>query len=197
MAGSYTDDFHGATVQFLWAHPAGRAVVGALRKRRLPFMTPTLKDFHDALDTLKHFVWGTPRPKVGKFDFAQKFEYWGLFLGGMLMSVTGVVLVFPELVTQILPGIVVAAVRTMHGLEATFAVLVVAIWHSYGVILRPEIFPLDTSIFTGRVSVERLKEEHALEYERLFPEEAEAEPREDGQVRRAGLPPPAHGLSTT
>jgi len=54
-------------------------------------------------------------------------------------------------------------------------VLVIALWHSYGVILRPEIFPLDTSIFTGRMSVRRLKEEHVLEYERLFEEEVAKE----------------------
>jgi hypothetical protein len=47
-------------------------------------------------------------------------------------------------------------------------VLVVLLWHSYGVILRPEVFPLDTSIFTGKISLERLREEHALEYERIF-----------------------------
>ncbi|MBI4541956.1 MAG: cytochrome b/b6 domain-containing protein [Gemmatimonadetes bacterium] len=146
-----------------------RAVAAAIRRRRLPVMTPTRNDFLDTLHTVRHFVWGTPRPKTGKFDFAQKFEYWGLFLGGTLMSVTGLALVFDELITRILPGEAWAAFRVMHGLEATLAVLVVALWHFYGVILRPEIFPLDTSILTGKVTVDRLREEHRLEYERLFP----------------------------
>ena len=35
-------------------------------------------------------------------------------------------------------------------------------------VLRPEVFPLDTSIFTGKISLARLKEEHALEYEQIF-----------------------------
>jgi cytochrome b subunit of formate dehydrogenase len=157
-------------------------------------MVPTVQDFRDAAGTLKHFVQGTPRPKVGKFDFAEKFEYWGLFLGGILMSTTGVILVWPEVLTQILPGIVVAAVRTIHGFEATFAVLVVALWHTYSVILRPEVFPLDTSIFTGKMSVERLEEEHGREYERLFPEEAKRErqgpPRNAPGMPGSGLPPP-------
>ena len=74
------------------------------------------------------------------------------------MSGSGLVLLFPELFTQVLPGILIAAIRTMHGLEATFAVLVVVLWHSYGVIFRPEIFPLDTTIFTGKISLERLRE---------------------------------------
>ncbi|HSM59554.1 MAG TPA: cytochrome b/b6 domain-containing protein, partial [Longimicrobiales bacterium] len=147
-----------------------RAVRTAIRKRKLPVMVPTRKDFEDVLQTFRHYLFRAPLPRVGKFDFAQKFEYWGLFLGGLVMSGTGIVLVFPELVTQVLPGVVVAALRVMHGLEATFAVLVIVLWHSYGVILRPEIFPLDTSIFTGKMSVKRLKHEHALEYERAFPD---------------------------
>jgi cytochrome b subunit of formate dehydrogenase len=150
----------------------GRGVINAVRRRRLPAMVPTRQDFDDVLQTFRHYLFGERMPKVGKFDFAEKFEYWGLFLGGIVMSSTGIVLMYPEVVTIFLPGVVVAAVRVMHGFEATFAVLVVILWHSYGVMLRPEVFPLDTSIFTGKMDLHRLKHEHALEYERLFPDEA-------------------------
>jgi len=153
----------------------GRGVLGVLRERRLPEIVPREQDFLNAVQTVRHFLRGAPRPKVGRFDASEKFEYWGLFFGGMLMTVTGLALVFPEAVTQFLPGVVVAAMRTIHGLEATFAVLVVLLWHSYGVIFKPEVFPLDTSIFTGKISVERLKEEHELEYEKIFPGKAGAD----------------------
>jgi hypothetical protein len=73
------------------------------------------------------------------------------------------------------PGGVIAAGRVLHGLEGTFAVLVVILWHSWSVILRPEIFPLDKSIFTGKIDLERLREEHALEYERIFGKQASDE----------------------
>ena len=46
--------------------------------------------------------------------------------------------------------------------------------------LRPEIFPLDTTIFSGKMSVARLEHEHPLEYERLFPERVGAEKGEGG-----------------
>lgn len=154
-----------------------RAIMKAIKLHRFPIMVPTMKDFDDVVQTFRHYIFREPMPRVGKFDFAEKFEYWGLFLGGIVMSSTGLVLMFPELVTQLVPGVVVAAARLMHGLEATFAVMVVILWHSYGVILRPEVFPLDTSIFTGKMSVERLAHEHPLEYERLFPDR----------------PPPGHG----
>lgn len=165
----------GVTFVALLVTHVTRAVLNAINKRRMPVMVPDRQDFEDTLATLRHFLQGTPKPRTGKFDFSEKFEYWGLFLGGTLMSVTGAILLFPELVTRVLPGQLVAMFRVMHGLEATFAVLVVVLWHSYGVILRPEIFPLDTSIFTGRITVERLKEEHEREYERLFPEAAREE----------------------
>lgn len=146
-----------------------RGVLGVIRERRLPAIVPQKRDFTNTLQAVHHFLRGAPKPKIGKYDAAEKFEYWGLLLGGTLMSVTGLVLVFPELVTTFLPGIVVAVMRVMHGLEATFAVLVILLWHTWGVILRPEVFPLDTSIFTGKISLHRLREEHELEYERLFP----------------------------
>jgi cytochrome b subunit of formate dehydrogenase len=152
-----------------------RGVIGIARTRTLPAIIPRRHDFFDALAMARHILQGTPRPKAGKFDGTEKFEYWGLFFGGIIMSVTGVVLVFPELVTEVFPGIVVAALRVVHGLEATFAVLVVLLWHSYGVLLRPEIFPLDTSMFTGKISLDRLREEHELEFDEIFPDGAPAD----------------------
>ena len=153
-------------VALLVVHVA-RGVMAALRRHELPEIMPRKRDFHALLQTVRHYLRGEPKPKVGKFDAAAKFEYWGLFFGGLIMTVTGVVLVFPEAVTTILPGVVVSVMRTVHGLEATFAVLVVLLWHSWSVIFRPDIFPLDTSMFTGEIEVDRLREEHALEYERL------------------------------
>jgi len=38
--------------------------------------------------------------------------------------------------------------------------------------LTPEVFPIDTTIFTGRISEERMHHEHPLEYERLAAAEA-------------------------
>jgi formate dehydrogenase gamma subunit len=145
-----------------------RAVTRAVRRRRLPIMVPTRQDFRDTLQTVRHHLFGEAHPRFGKFDFGQKYEYWGLLLGGSLMSVTGLVLLFPDLLSHVLPGTLLAVAKVVHGLEGTFAVLVIVIWHSWGVIFRPEIFPLDTGIFTGKMTVDRLKHEHPLEYERIF-----------------------------
>lgn len=175
----------GFTLTALLVIHVGTAVIRAIRKRRMPVMLPTLEDFDHAVATVQHWVRGTPKPKIGKFDFAQKFEYGGMLMGTVVMVGTGLVLIYPDTVSFVIPGEWVAAMRAMHGYEATFATLVVLLWHSWGVILRPEVFPLDTSIFTGKITKHRLKNEHWLEYERMFPEEAAEE-----AARTPGLEPP-------
>ncbi len=148
-----------------------QGIITTVRHQSKPDILPTVDDFKDALDNLKHFMGKGPAPRFGKFDYGEKFEYWGLLLGGFLVGGTGLLLVFPEFVGTYLPGVVLTAARLAHGYEATLAILVLLVWHLWGVSLRPEVFPCDTSIFTGKISTERLREEHALEYERLLAEQ--------------------------
>ena len=49
------------------------------------------------------------------------------------------------------------------------AFLVVIIWHIYNAHFNPDVFPFDTTIFTGQISRERMEHEHPLELERLVP----------------------------
>jgi len=101
-------------------------------------MLPNLKDFHDVITTIKYsFGFAEKPPQFGRFDYNQKFEYWGLVFGGMVITVTGYILAFPLLVTKLLPGEIVAASVEFHGYEATLAVLTIVIWHLYDVILKP------------------------------------------------------------
>jgi len=153
-------------VAFLLAHVV-HGVVSSIRSHQRPEILPTAKDFRDIFESLQHHLGLGPAPRFGKFDYGEKFEYWGLFLGGCLIGGTGILLVFPEFVTTFLPGVILAAARLAHGYEATLAVLVVLIWHLWGVTFRPEVFPLDKTMLTGKISIERLREEHTLEYEKL------------------------------
>ena len=90
-------------------------------------------------------------------------------------SLTGYILAFPTTFTKVLPGQFVAASVTFHGYEATLAVLTIIIWHFYDVIFKPGIFPTDTSIFTGKISKERIMEEHPLEYVDILEKQAKEE----------------------
>ena len=145
------------------------AITGVLARRTKPSMLLAKKDFADAIQNLRYYAGYTDTaPKFGRFDYRQKFEYWGLVFGSLIMMATGFILYFPIVVSQVLPTELIPAAKLMHSYEALFAFLIVLIWHMAGAHLSPESFPIDTSIFTGKIRKEKLKHEHELEYDDLF-----------------------------
>lgn len=137
-----------------------------------PFsMSPTLKDFSDAIVTLRYSLGLSSRQvRSDRYDYRQKFEYWGIVFGALIIGISGMILLFATQVTAILPGVVVAAAREFHSNEALLAFLTIITWHLYGAHFGPERFPGDSSIFTGQIPKERMREEHPLEYARVFEE---------------------------
>jgi hypothetical protein len=93
-----------------------------------------------------------------------------VFWGVAIMTVTGFVYWFPTRFAAKLPFWVVSSAQLAHGEEATLAALALFVWHFYNVHLRPSIFPMNWAWLNGHISTEALREEHPLEFERLFPE---------------------------
>jgi cytochrome b subunit of formate dehydrogenase len=143
-------------------------------KRGRATMLPNLKDVSDIVDNIRHALGLQKKPAMfGRYDYRQKFEYWGILFGGTIMIVTGLILMYPIQATSFLPGQLVAAAHEAHGNEAMLAVLTIVIWHLYDVMFRPDVFPADTTMFTGKIPKWRMKEEHPLEYARLTGEKIE------------------------
>jgi len=68
---------------------------------------------------------------------------------------------------KILPGEIIPAAKALHSNEALLIFLINALWHIINAVFSPEVFPLDSSIFTGYISRERMAREHPLELARL------------------------------
>jgi len=146
-------------------------VFGAATGRTPLSLVPSRQDFRDAITTLRYYLGlSDVQARFDRFDYRQKFEYWGLLMGGLVMCGTGLVLFFPILMTRYLPGVIIPVAQVAHSNEGLMALLVVVVWHIYNAHLNPDVFPFDTTIFSGRISLERMKHEHALEYERYVAE---------------------------
>jgi len=149
-------------------------VLGAVvRGQSTLAMVPGAKDFRDVVTTLRYYLRiSDQRAQFDRFDYKEKFEYWGIVFGGLIMITTGFALLYPIAATRFLPGQLIPAAKVAHGNEGLMAFLVVILWHIYNVVFAPEVFPGSKTIFTGKISRERMRHEHPLEYARLFPEEA-------------------------
>ena len=122
------------------------------------------QDLFDLIQTVKHNLGLTDEaPKMTKFNFGEKLEYWAVVWGTAIMVITGFVLWNPIAATVFLPGQFIPAAKAAHGGEALLAVLSIIVWHMYNVHIKH----FNPSIFTGKLPHSQMEEEHALELERL------------------------------
>ena len=157
----------------------------AASKRIRLNMIPIKKDFRDAIITLRYYLGlSEEQAQFDRYEYRQKFEYWGLILGGLIMISTGFILYFPIFWTGFLPGEIIPAANVAHSSEGLLAFLIVIIWHIYNAHLNPDVFPFDTSIFTGKISEERMEKEHPLEHARLMAEDAQPSGADAGEARQ-------------
>lgn len=137
-----------------------RLYVGHERMR----MLPNKKDGQDIVDTVAYNLgFKDEAPKMPKFNFGEKFEYWAVVWGTAVMIITGFILWNPIAATRIVPGSFIPAALEAHGWEAVLAAASIVIWHLYNVLVKHR----NLSMFTGTLKHEIMEEEHALELERL------------------------------
>ncbi len=130
-------------------------------------MLPTKKDLVDLVGSVKWFLGVGPRPAYGRWTYWEKFDYFAVFWGIFVIGSTGMMLWFPEYFTILVPGWVINVATIIHSDEALLAVGFIFTIHFFNTHLRPEKFPMDMVIFTGRMGVEELKEDKPVEYEAL------------------------------
>ena len=127
-------------------------------------MLPRYQDALDAWRSVRYNLgWAGARPRMDRFTWEEKLEYWSLIWGTIVMIATGFMLWNPIATARLLPGQWIPAAQVVHGGEALLAILAVLVWHFYAVHLRQ----FNRSMFTGRMSEEEMEHEHPLELERI------------------------------
>ncbi len=83
------------------------------------------------------------------------------------MVLSGFILWFPVTAARFLPGQGIALAASLHSQHALVLFVLVAVWHVYDSVFSPDVFPLNTSIFTGSMSRKRMRALHPRELQRL------------------------------
>ncbi len=141
---------------------------------------PVRKDIVDAIGVAKFNLGiSKTKPKLDRFSYVEKAEYWALIWGTIIMTATGVIMWFNNTFIDIFTLLGWQIARTVHYYEAWLATLAIIVWHFYFVIFNPEIYPMNMSWITGKITEEEMQEEHPLELEKLKEKEFESEKDEN------------------
>ena len=150
-------------------------------------MVPGGRDLRDAVGMVRHNLGLLPEaPRLGRFGYVEKSEYWALVWGTIVMGVTGLVLWFENTSMALLSKLGWDIARTIHFYEAWLATLAIVVWHFYYVIFSPDVYPMSTAWLTGMISEEEMLDEHPLELEAIQRARLEEAVRREDDRQAAG-----------
>lgn len=139
---------------------AYKVFVRRVRMTMLPGLPDVMHGFHAMAYNLR--LAKTP-PRMGRYTFGEKVEYWAVIWGTVIMVLTGFMLWNPIATTTFFPGQWIPAAKAAHGGEALLAVLSIVTWHVYNVHLKH----FNRSMFTGAISHHEMETEHFEELHQL------------------------------
>jgi cytochrome b subunit of formate dehydrogenase len=130
-------------------------------------MMPTWKDWTDFVAHNKWFFGKGEKPQFDRWTYWEKFDYFAVFWGVAIIGSSGLIMWFPEFFTRFLPGWVINIALIIHSDEALLAAGFIFSIHFFNTHFRIEKFPMDTVIFSGRISKSEMLHERRRWYDRL------------------------------
>ncbi len=147
-------------------------------RREFLALLPVPKDVKDIVQNIKYFVrLSNEKARFNRFSYIEKFDYWAVYWGVVVMVGSGLLLWFQDVALRFLPKFVLDVAKEMHRDEALLATLAIVIWHMYNAHLNPHKFPGTLVIWNGLMTKEEMEDEHPLEYEKRL--KAKEEQRDD------------------
>jgi cytochrome b subunit of formate dehydrogenase len=148
-------------------------VLAKAGRRDFVLLLPKLQDLKDYIQQIKYFLGRTnKKAKFGRFSYIEKFDYWAVYWGMVIMIGSGSLLWFENIALRVLPKFILDIAKEAHSDEALLATLAIIIWHFYNVHLNPHKFPMSKIWITGKISKHEMLEEHYLEYEEILRQRA-------------------------
>ena len=151
-------------------------------RRDFMLLLPKPGDAKHIVHNVRHFLGKVPdKPRFGRFSYIEKFDYWAVYWGCIIMIGSGLFLWFESDVLRFLPKYTLDVAHEMHSDEAILATLAIVIWHFYNVHFNPDRFPGTLLWWHGRISEHEMKEEHPLELEEIIARRAKESPEVTNQ----------------
>jgi cytochrome b subunit of formate dehydrogenase len=129
----------------------------------------------DVRPALAHIGWMLGlknHPRFERWAYWEKFDYWAVFWGMVIIGGTGLILYSPLASSRIMPGWVVNVSFWVHRIEAILAMGHVFIIHFAVGHLRRKHFPMDKAIFTGYAGLNATRSEKQAWIDRLEKEDS-------------------------
>jgi len=133
-------------------------------------MVPARQDWKDFVAHQKWFFGKGPRPQFDRWTYWEKFDYFAVFWGVFVIGLSGLVMWFPQFFTRFMPGWMINIALVVHSDEALLAAGFIFTFHFFNTHFRLEKFPMDTVIFSGRISKTELLHERKRWFDRLVAE---------------------------
>jgi formate dehydrogenase gamma subunit len=153
-------------------------------KQLLRDLLPVRQDIYDAIGVVKYnFGFAQSKPRLGRFSYVEKSEYWALVWGTAVMAITGFILWFDNTFMNLLTKLGWDVARTVHFYEAWLATLAILVWHIYYVIFNPDVYPMNVAWIKGTLTEEEMEHEHPLELEHIRERERQMELAEKNAVQ--------------
>jgi formate dehydrogenase subunit gamma len=156
-------------------------------RKNFGLLLPSPRDLKDFLQQMGYYLGlKGDRPLFDRFSYIEKFDYWAVYWGMVVMITSGYILWFMERAINQFGKVAYDIAREAHSDEGLLATLAIIIWHFYNVHFNPKKFPGSLTWWHGRIPIEEFREEHALEYERWL--EAQKQEEIDWREESGGHP---------
>lgn len=153
----------GVTVTAVCLYHLGYVVLTTEGRSWFRDMLPRPKDIVDVYQNVLYMLgFREERPKMERFYYLEKLEYWSVYFGMFIVITTGIMM-WTE---YLWPKFYLDVAGAFHLGEATLAALAIIVGHIFSVHYNPHVYPMNRAFIDGMISEDLMQEEHRLWYER-------------------------------
>src|SRR4030065_647426 len=135
---------------YFMVHHLFYTVLSRQGRRDFVLLIPTPKDARDLVQNIRHFLGKVPeKPRFGRFSYIEKFDYWAVYWGCVIMIGSGLFLWGESIALKYFPKYILDVAHEMHSDEAMLATLAIVIWHFYNVHFNPDRVPGTLIVING------------------------------------------------